>query len=87
MEEVQFSLYHMKDSRVLKIERHDKPKFTVKRTVEKENQYQNDEVVSFNDRYYICKDRKKLKQFALELKDEWIEEAQLKLKQLEDIKI
>ena len=46
-----------------------------------------DEVVEYNDYFYLCSDRKLLKKKAEEIKNEWIAEAEKELEQLKEIKI
>jgi hypothetical protein len=46
-----------------------------------------EEVWQYNNCFYFCKDRKSLKIKALELKEEWLKEAQKRLDKVNSIKI
>lgn len=46
-----------------------------------------DEVKYYNDCFYFCSDRKKLKEKAIEIKNEWISEARIVLEKYESIEI
>lgn len=46
-----------------------------------------DEVVKYNDCYYICTKRKPLKEKGKEFHQEWIKELEEELKSLKELKI
>ena len=46
-----------------------------------------DEVVYYNDCFYICKDRKKLREKSHEIKNGWIEQLEAQLEMAKDIKL
>jgi hypothetical protein len=46
-----------------------------------------DQVEQYNDYYYFCKSRKALKEKALEIKSQWVKEAEDMLKRYESIEI
>lgn len=46
-----------------------------------------EEVVRYNDLYYISTDRKALKKKALEIKEKWINETTKELEEIKQIKI
>lgn len=46
-----------------------------------------DEVKQFNDSYFLCTDRKKLREKANELRAEWIKEAKENLEKFEALKV
>ena len=45
------------------------------------------EVISYNENYYICNNRDKLKEKAEEIKEKWLKEAQERVNILSKIKI
>lgn len=73
-----YQLYHKKSEGIIKIEKLKKVFSKVEVT---------DEIMCFNSVYYLCSDRKKLKEKALEIKNEWVSEAKLLLEKYESIKI
>lgn len=87
MTEVQYSLYHSKKEVSIKIKRHNKPQYKLSYDKKELDAYNNGEVAYYNDCYYICKDRKKLKDLAIKLKNDWITEKKSELDKLESIKI
>lgn len=46
-----------------------------------------DEIVRYNDCYYVCSDRKKLRDKANEIREKWIREVEEELGWLKDLKI
>ena len=72
---------------------YDKNKYELKLSVA--NKWQQRELVEivtdvpyyYNDNYTLCKDRKVLKQLAIEIKNSWLAEAQLLVQKIEAIKI
>ena len=47
----------------------------------------SDEVTVYNDCYFICNDRKKLREKANEIKNEWITELEDELEKANNMKI
>lgn len=69
---------------------HDRDKFIITispMTVYGENYIVSNEVIRFNDNYYVSDNRKILQDFAKELQQEWIEEYEMKLILAQNMKI
>jgi hypothetical protein len=45
------------------------------------------EIKQYNQNYYFAKDRKALEKFALQIKEEWVREAQEQLDKVNSIKV
>lgn len=85
MSNVQYSLYHNKRESELFIKRYNKIFYPL--YGENKECYENGDVVSYNDCYYVCKDRKKLKEFAISIKDNWVLDLEHQLVIIKGIKI
>jgi hypothetical protein len=79
-----FALYHFKESRELIIRN-----YTTKGMFrELEDLLLIEEgIYRFNDCIYLSKDRNKLRELAKQIKDVWVKEAELRLKELKEMKI
>ena len=75
-----YNLYASKYKRILKIQK-------VGKTHAKLSTDYTEEVKQFNPLYYVCTNRGNLKQFALELHAQWIEEARQDLDEIVAIKM
>jgi len=73
-----YQLYHNKSEIIIKISKVKKVFNHVKIT---------DEIKCYNDNYFLCSDRSKLKIKALELKNEWVIEAKILMEKYKNINI
>jgi len=73
-----YQLYHNKSDAIIKIEKLKKTFNHIKVT---------DEIKFYNSNYFFCLDRNKLKEKALEIKNEWINEAKIILEKYENVNI
>lgn len=74
-----FSLYHSKKEKKLEIKPIKNNSLMVYNVTDK--------VTSYNDCYFVCNNRKALKEKATEIKNSWIEEAEKELNALKEIEI
>lgn len=74
-----FCLYHSKLYKTIEIAPIKKDSFMLSKVT--------DEVTPYNDYYFICNNRKLLKEKAIEIKNNWIEETEKELNALKEIKI
>ncbi|OHD20794.1 MAG: hypothetical protein A2Y34_07120 [Spirochaetes bacterium GWC1_27_15] len=75
-----YQLYQNKNDAIIKIQK-------LSKVFQDKESRITDEIMIFNDVYSFCKDRKKLKQKAEEIKQEWVNEAKALLEKYENIKI
>lgn len=74
-----YSLYHNKSKLII--------------SIEKANKWQQrlvtfkEEITPYNDNYFFCLKRKPLKEKALEIKQDWLAEAERNLQAIKDIKV
>lgn len=73
-----YQLFHDKEKCILEI----KPLKDVFKNVKI-----TDELLRYNQNYFFCNNRKSLKEFAERMKQEWIDEAQVRLDAVTQIKI
>ena len=74
-----YYLYHDKEFKILEIGNLEKKSLLVK--------VLSNEITTYNNSYYVCNDRKKLKEFAEKMKNEWIKRAETELVKLKEMKI
>lgn len=74
-----YTLYHDKEKGVIKL--------TKARKAFQNSKYFTEDITYYNCNYYFCLTRKPLKEKALELKQEWLEEAESRVQLIKNIKI
>ena len=76
-----YTLYHDKDNSIIKITKATK---AMQNLVGRDY---TDEVTFYNNNYFLCLLRKPLKEKAIEMKQEWLEEAENRVQLIKNIKI
>lgn len=75
-----YNLYHNKEKGELKLIKVSSSNRKLHTTYKAQPSY-------FNDCYYVCMERKPLKELAISIKEQWLKEAKERVEMLENMKV